>query len=309
MSGAAQRFLLTLLLTLMWSASFLFIKLAVAEIPIWTIDALRVSIAAILLGAIMLWKRLSFPKQWQFWLHTTVFALLSSILPFCLFCYAEQTIDSALAAVLNGTTPMFTALLAHLLIPSDRLDSQKGVGITLSVAGLICLFWPTLQQGVSGTVIGMGAAAVAAFCYGLSHVYAKKYFSGHPPFVAPTAQLAVSSLILLPMSLFIDHSLWLPMPSLPAILGVCCLSFLGTFLAFILYYRLLEMSGPTSLSMTACFIPVGGMILGALFLGESITLWDLFAASLILAGIAFVNDLIKLPKAAVILFTTKRTEI
>ena len=292
---AVQRFLLTLLLTMMWSPSFLFIKLAIGEIPVCTLVTLRVSLAALLLGAIMLWQRRSFPADGKFWWHSTLFAFLSSIFPFCMFCCAEQTIDSALAAVLNGSTPMFTAVLAHLFIPSDRVDAQKGAGIALSLFGLLLLFWPALQQGVSGTVVGMAAASLGAFSYAVSHVYAKKYVSGQAPFVAPTAQLMLSGLLLAPFALFFDHPFALPMPSWNALLGVGGLAIFGTFFAFIIYYRMLEISGPTAISMTACFFPVVGMLLGYLFLEEAITLGSLFAAGLILMGIALVNDLVKLP--------------
>lgn len=285
-----MKFVLMLLLICMWSPSFLFIKLAVAEIPICTIVALRVSMAALLFTLIMFWKRLSFPKGWTFWLHSTLFAFFSTIVPFCLFCYAEKSIDSALAAVLNGTTPMFTAMLAHLFIPSDRLNSQKSFGVALSVAGLVVLFWPTLQQGVSGSIQGMAAAILASFSYAVSFIYAKRYFSGQPPFVAPTAQLGVASLILLPLAIGMDQFHTLPMPSVSALGGVAGLSFFGTFVAFIIYYKLLELSGPIALSLVTCFFPVGGMVLGYLFLGEAFTWWGLFGASLILAGILFVNE-------------------
>jgi drug/metabolite transporter (DMT)-like permease len=295
MSIAAQRFLLTILLTMMWSPSFLFIKLAVTEIPVCTVVALRVSIAALLLGTIMLLQGRVFPKSGPFWFHSLLFAFMSSVFPFCMFCYAEQSIDSALAAILNGSTPMFTALLAHLFVSSDRMDREKIVGILLSISGLLLLFWPALQAGVEGTLMGMMAAASGAFSYAVSHVYAKKYFSGQTPYVAPTAQLLVSALLLIPLALVVDQPLSMPLPSATALLGVGGLALFGTFFAFILYYRLLEISGPTAISMTACFFPVGGLLLGYLFLDESLTGAALFASSLILLGIAFVNGLIRRP--------------
>lgn len=289
---ALQRVLLTIFLTCLWSSSFLFIKLAVVEIPVITVVAVRVALAAFLMGMIMLWQRRHFPKGKEFWFHTTLFATLSSILPVLLFCYAEKSIDSAIAALINGTTPMFTALMAHRLTPSDRLDGQKTAGIGLSVGGMLCIFWPALQQGVNVTTIGMSAALLGAFCYALSHVYAKRYFSHHEPYVAPAAQLLTSSLILIPMALWLDRFYELAFPSLTAWIGVGGMAIFGTFIGFLVYYRLLAISGPTSLSMTACFFPVGGMLLGSLFLGEAITWTGVAAAGMILAGIALVNGLI-----------------
>ena len=135
-----RRFLYILLLTAMWSPSFLFIKIIIQEIPTLTTIALRVTLAAIALLIILRLKKRSLPTDLPFWCHSAAMAFLCSVLPFYLFAYAEQYIDSAMASILNGTSPMFTAVFAHFLIPSDRLSIQKVIGITLSVCGIALLF-------------------------------------------------------------------------------------------------------------------------------------------------------------------------
>lgn len=292
----AKRIFLILALTAMWSPSFLFIKLAVEELPPFTIVALRVSIATLILGCILTLKKQSLPKEPLFWFHTTIMALFASVMPFALFCYAEQTIESALAAILNGCSPMFTALLAHLFITTDRLNPQKIVGIGLGAGGLAALFAPNIAAGLSGSTIGILAGASAALCYAISHVYAKKYITGQPPYVSPTAQLLCSSILLLPLMFFYDDPLNLPFPSLKAWLGIGGLSLFGTVIAFIIYYKLLEHCGPTAISMVACFFPVGGMLLGFAFLGETLSWASLGASFMILLGLLFVNNAIPLFK-------------
>ena len=282
----------------MWSPSFLFIKLAIEELPPFTIVALRVSIATLILGGILALRRQALPKDLMFWFHTTVMALFASVMPFVLFCYAEQTIESALAAILNGCSPMFTALLAHLFIPSDRLHPQKVIGIGLGAGGLAALFAPNIAHGLSGSTIGILAGASAAFCYAVSHVYAKKYITGQPPYVSPTAQLLCSSILLLPLMFLYDDPLNLAFPSVRAWVGVAGLSLFGTVIAFIIYYKLLEHCGPTAISMVACFFPVGGILLGFAFLGETLS-WASFGASfLILLGLLTVNNAIPFFKRA-----------
>lgn len=293
-----KRILLILALTAMWSPSFLFIKLAIEELPPFTIVALRVSIATLILGVILLMRRQSLPRAPLFWFHTAIMALFASVMPFALFCYAEQTIESALAAILNGCSPMFTAILAHLLIPTDRLQPQKIFGIGMGAGGLAALFAPNIALGLSGSTLGILAGTAAAFCYAVSHVYAKKYITGHPPFVTPTAQLLCSALMLLPLMFIFDDPLNLPMPSNKACLGILGLSLFGTVIAFIIYYKLLEHCGPTAISMVACFFPVGGMALGFAFLGESMSWGSLGASFLILLGLLTVNDLVPMPKKA-----------
>ena len=130
--GSLKRFLFILALTCMWSPSFLFLKLAVQDLPPLTTVSLRVSLAACVFLCILKWKAVALPKDLGFWSRISVMALFSSVVPFCLFCYAEQTIESALAAILNGATPMFTAVLAQIFVASDRMNFQKILGVMLS---------------------------------------------------------------------------------------------------------------------------------------------------------------------------------
>lgn len=287
-----KRFLLIVVLTLMWSPSFLFIKLALQDLPPLTIVSLRVTLAALILGAVLIFLRRGFPKDLNFWMRTGIMAFLSSALPFSLFCYAEQSIDSALAAILNGTTPMFTAILAQFFVPSDKMTPQKAVGIALSGLGVILLFAPKLIEGMSGTALGMTAAICAAFSYSSSHVYGKLFTGGQKPFVAPAAQFLMNAVMMWPFAFYYEDVLHLPMPSASAILGICGLAIFGTVLAYVIYYKLLDHSGPTAISMVACFFPVVGMLLGFMFLGESFTLGGLAAAFLILLGMLTVNGVI-----------------
>lgn len=289
-----KRFCLILALTAMWSPSFLFIKWAVADLPPFTIVTLRVSMATAIFALILVWKKRALPTDLYFWVHSFIMALFSSVMPFVLFCYAEKTIESALAAIINGCSPMFTALLAHICLPSDRIQPQKMLGISLSAAGLMFLFAPNIQNGLSGTTMGIMAGAAAAFCYAISHVYAKKFIAGKAPYIAPTAQLLCSSLIMAPLMLLADHPWNLAFPTIKAIAGVAGLCFFGTVLAFIIYYKLLEHCGPTAISMSACFFPVTGMLLGVIFLGETLSYANLGASVLIMAGLVLVNEMIDL---------------
>jgi drug/metabolite transporter (DMT)-like permease len=294
MMSPFRRLLLIIMLTAMWSPSFLFIKLAVTEIPPMTVAASRVTLAALILAGILLYKRRSLPTTPSFWIHSSIMAFFSSVCPFYLFCYGEQTIESALAAIINGSTPMFTAIMAHFFLPSDKMTLQKGIGVTVSITGLLLLFAPNIEAGLNGTAYGMTAVVVAAICYAISHVYGKKYQTGYAPFVAPTSQLIASAVMLAPLTLIVDKPWLLPTPSLMAVTGICCLALLGTVIAFYLYYKLLESSGPTALSMVACFFPVGGMFLGFIFLGETLTLGGLIASALIFLGLSIVTDVINL---------------
>jgi drug/metabolite transporter (DMT)-like permease len=296
--SSLKRLLLMFALTAMWSPSFLFIKLAIHDIPPITLVCLRVSLGALILFCFLLYKKNSLPKDLNFWIRTTIMAFFSSVFPFCLFCYAEQSIDSSLAAILNGTSPMFTAILAQLFVASDRMNFQKVVGVIFSSLGLMLLFLPNLQAGLNSTSLGMLAATFASMSYAISHIFGKLYTTGQKPFVAPVSQLIVSSLMLWPFALCYDRVWTLPLPSLLSISAVCGLAIFGTSCAFIIYYTLLDHCGPTAISTVACAFPVMGMFLGFVFLQETFTFTALIGSGIIFIGMLCVNEIISIkPKA------------
>lgn len=292
-----RQLMMILALTCMWSPAFLFMKLAVADIPPFTVVTLRVGLAALMLLPLLLILRRPLPKNRMFWLHAFVMAIVSSVLPMGLFCYALQSIDSALGALLNGGSPIFTALMAHFLLPSDRLTPQKALGIGLSFIGIVLIFIPNILLGLSGTSLGMIAGMVGAFSYGVSHIYAKIFTVKQPTFVVPTAQMLASFLLMAPLAFITEAPLSLPMPSASAMLGIGGLAIFSTFFAYILYFRILEQCGPTAISMVACFFPVFGILLGFLFLGETLTLAAIMASGLILLGMMLVTGVVNLRKA------------
>lgn len=280
-------------LALMWSPSFLLIKLAIPEISPLTLAATRISMGAVLLLILLLAIQRPLPLNFTFWKRAAFMGIFSSAIPFSLFPFAERSIESALAAVLNGCNPMFTALIAYFFMPSDKMSPQKISGVLLCFLGLVSLFYPALSDGIDGSILGMMAATFAAFSYGISHVYGKKHLSDFPLFVVPAAHLLVSSLVLWPLAFIFETPVEdLSSASNLALFGVFSLGFLGTFLALIIYYKLLKESGPTAISAIACVFPVIAMFLGFFFLGESLTLNGLIAAAMIFLGLFLVNEMI-----------------
>ncbi|MCP4361277.1 MAG: DMT family transporter, partial [Chloroflexi bacterium] len=188
--------------------------------------------------------------------------------PFALFNWGEQYIDSALAAILNGTTPLFTIILAHLFVADDRLTPAKVLGVLVGFGGLILLIAPSLMGGFQVTTWGLIAIAVASASYGVAIVYSRLNLRGQPPLVAPTAQLGLATLYMLPLSLFIEQPFQLPIPSLPAFGSLITLAVFGTALAFVVFYRIIERVDASYASMVTYLVPVFGVTLGVLILGE-----------------------------------------
>ena len=286
-------FVWILFLAALWGPSFLFIKIAVEEIPPLTLVVGRVGIAAILIYVVLRAQGRNLPKFGPVWRHFAVMALVQNALPFALFNWGEQHIDSALAAILNGTTPLFTILLAHLFVADDRLNLRKGTGILLGFGGLTLLIAPSLFGGVQATSWGLIAVTIAAASYGVAMVYSRINLRGLPPLVAPTAQLTLATLYMLPLALIFEQPYRLPLPSLSAAGALLTLAAFGTALAFVVFYRIIERTSATNLSMVTYLVPVFGVVLGVIVLNEQLS-WNAYlGCTLILGGIMIVNGVVK----------------
>lgn len=288
---ALRNFLWLLLLAALWGPSFIFIKLAVEDIPPITMAAGRVGLAAVALYLVLRLQGRNLPGPGKIWKNFAVMGFFSNALPFALFSWGEQYIDSALAAILNGTTPLFTILLAHFLIGDDRLTLPKLGGVLLGFTGLVLLILPTLFDGVHATSLGVAAITVAASSYGVAIVYSRLNLRGLPPLVAPTAQLAMATVYLLPISLLVEQPYRLPLPSWTSAGSLIALALIGTALAFVLYYRIIERTSATYLSMVTYLVPVFGITLGVVVLDEQLQ-WNAYVGcALILMGVMVVNGL------------------
>jgi drug/metabolite transporter (DMT)-like permease len=255
-----------------------------------TLIAGRLTLAALVLYLVLRFQGRRLPRWGTVWKHFAVVGLASSALPFALIGWGEQHIDSALAAILTGTTPLFTMILAHFFTSDDRLTPAKIVGMLIGFGGLILLVAPALLDGLQASTWGLLAALLAAVSYGVGIVYARQNLRGLPPLVVPTAQLLLAALYLLPLAWVVERPYTLPLPSWPTLAAVLALAVVSTALAFVLYYRIMEKASATSLSMIAYLVPIVGTILGVVLLDEQLGGLAYLGCTLILLGIMAVNN-------------------
>ena len=289
-----NRWLLLLLLGLLWAPSFIFIKIGLQDgIPPITLAATRITLAALILYITLRARGGNLPRTPAMWRKFAVMGFFATALPFALFSIGEQFAPSALAAIFNGTTPIATAVIAHFAISDERLTVPKLLGVLAGFAGILTIFLPGLvgESIESAGIWGMGAFAVAAISYGISTVYARNNLRGIAPLVAPTAQLIVSSAILIPAAILFDP----PMTRTPGFAGIGAVLFLavvGTALAYIIFYKLLEITSATFISLVTYFLPPAGVFLSVIFLDEQLG-WNAFAGCLlIIFGLLMMNDVI-----------------
>ncbi|MCB0278684.1 MAG: EamA family transporter, partial [Calditrichaeota bacterium] len=239
MKPSLKDILLLFLLGSMWGPSFMFIKISVHEIPPITLVAIRVSSAALILYTILRLNGRRLPGG-KIWIRFAIMAFFASAFPFLLFAWGQQYIDSAMAGIINGSSPLVTVFLAHFFLDNDRLTWRKLIGILTGFSGLVALIGPSALEGMSFNTLGLIAAFVASGSYGVSFVYSRKYLIGLPRLVAPTAQFIMSGLMLIPVAFLIESPQTLPLPSTKVIVSMSALIIMGTAMAQVLYFYLVE---------------------------------------------------------------------
>ena len=275
------------LLAAIWGWSFLFIKVAVAGLTPSTVAALRVGLgAAVLLGLVRA-RGLRLPRG-RAWLgHFVMVALVGSAMPFTLLAWGEQHISSALAAVLNASTPLFAALFARLLL-GDRLRRAQVAGLALGFVGVAVAVGLAVED-LTGAALGGELAAVAAGAgYGLAFAYTRRHLTTIPPVVAAGCQLATATVLLAPLALVTSVRQGLH-PTPTRVAAIVLLGVLGTGAAYVLSYTLIAEVGPTRASLVTYLIPIVAVTVGVLFLDEVFSFRLVVGGGLTIAGIALLN--------------------
>lgn len=283
-----MNYLLLLLLGVIWGSSYMFIKVAVAEVPAVTLVAARLVTAAAILWLAQPLLGRPLPRGRKLWAAYAVMGFFSGALPYVLISWGEQHINSSLAALLQATMPIFTVILASFLGDDERLTRTAVLGVLVGFLGVAVLMLPDLQQGLRANLLGQLAIMASSVCYAGATVFARNRLRAQPPLTSTMGQMTMGALFTVPLSLFIDQPFALS-PSLPAIASWLGLTLLGTVVAYVIYYGLIERTNATFVSTVTFIIPIFGLILGALVLSEPITLNLLLSTVLIIAGVLLVR--------------------
>ena len=288
----AQYFLLIFTMAALWAPSFLFIKIAVPEIPPLTLTFLRLAGAVCLLGGYLWLTKFRFTVTLRLCGHFLVIGLFSCALPFSLINYAELYIETGTAAILNGLTPIVTVIMAHFFIAGERLTLTRGLGQFFGLLGFLLVLVPIIfstHPEAHNDDIAVILMAIAASSYAFGIIYARKHAVSVPTLAAPLLQLTAGALIVLPFTLWFDHPFSLAIPSAQALAATFALILFGTVLAFILYFRILAYYGAVALSMVIYLFPIFAVILGHFFLDEQLSLYVYLGGLFILCGMILIN--------------------
>lgn len=284
---SAGDWLLLIALSVLWGASFFFAQIAVAEVPPLTLALLRVAIAAAILALILrlMGERIPFATRWQAFAGMGLF---NNAIPFTLFFWAQTHIPSGLASILNATTPLFTVLVAHVATDDDKLTRARLVGLFAGFLGVVVMIGPETLRDIGANVAAQLACLLAAFSYGISGVYGRR-FRTERPLVLAAGQLTASSIMLAPLAFFVDRPWTLARPSPAAIAAVLMLAVLATALAYFLFFRILVRAGGTNVMLVTFLIPVTAILLGSLILEEQLAPRHFLGMAAIAIGLAAID--------------------
>jgi drug/metabolite transporter (DMT)-like permease len=276
-------------LALLWGFSFLLIKVGLHDMSPTVLMLIRAASGFVALAVFMIvtgsplfsdgWQRRIIPY--------TVLAALSGVVPWTAIAVGEQTISSGLASILNATTPLWAAVLVIWMIPSDRPSALNYVGVFIGLAGVVILVLPDLTaKGFSGSVVGAIAVVMASISYAVSALYQRKKLRGFSVYEVSVGQLALTTLLAMPIASPSLPSLHFALPSMAAVIA---LGVGGSGLAYLLYYYINNTLGPVRATGVTILVPMTAVLWGVVLLGETLSLPIVIGMVVILAGIVLTN--------------------
>ena len=277
-------------LATVWGGSFLFNAILVAELPVITIVAIRVTVAALALWGFVRVTGRAIPTAPEVWGALLILGVLNNAIPFSLIVQGQTQITSGLASILNATTPLFTILVAGLFLTDERFSVLRVLGVIVGFSGVILMVGPEALGGLGADFWAQLCALGAALSYGFASVFGRRFRELKvDPVMVATGQVTMSSLVLWPIALCIDGPQDILGLSFNAAASMFGLAVLCTSFAYILYFRILERAGATNISSVTFLVPISAIILGVLVLGESIFIKEIIGMTLIGLGLGIID--------------------
>jgi drug/metabolite transporter (DMT)-like permease len=287
MRSSRSTWLTFLALALMWGSSYLFIKIAVDDFGTFTLVALRLIVGAALLWTVLRLSGKALPRDRRLYAHLMVMAFLSVTAPFLLITWAEQTVDSSLAAILTSIVPLFAVVIAPLFIHDEPFRVNTVIGLLIGFAGVVIITGRGLGVGSSDLVADLALIASSAF-YAAGAVYARRNVRGVDPMIPAVFQVSFAALYTGVIALLFEQP-WNARPDAGGVFAIVWLGILGSGFAYLAFFRVLADWGATRTTSVAYLLPIVGIVLGFLVLAEPLDARVLAGTALVLAGMFLVN--------------------
>jgi drug/metabolite transporter (DMT)-like permease len=277
-------------LALIWGGAFFFIGVAVRHVPPLTYVWMRLTIAAAAMWIYVRARGESLDLPRSAWGSILLLALLNNALPFTLFGWGQTHIASGLASILNATTPIWGVVVAHVLTQDERMTPRKIAGVLLGFGGVATMIGPSLLSSLGTGALAQLACVAASLSYALAAVWARRFRRQRiSPLSVTTGQLTAGALVMLPVSIIADRPWTEAFPPLSAIAAIVALALLCTAFGYVLYFRLIATSGATNALLVTLLVPPVAILLGAVFLDETLAPQDFIGLALIALGLAAID--------------------
>jgi len=259
--------ILLLGLAIVWGGSFFFAEIALREVPPLTIALHRVFWAVPALLLVVCLKKIKVPTSLKAWACYLVMGALNNAIPFSLIFWGQTNIGSGLASILNGTTAVFGAVVAGLLLVDEPLTPRKIIGALFGILGVAVIMGLDALTNFDPRNLGQIAILGAALSYAFAGVWGKKYLSGHPPIMNAFGMLVGAVVLMVPVTLYMEGTPSVSL-SLDIWISLLALALLSTAVAYLLYFEILVRAGSANLMLVTLLIPPVAVGLSYTFLGE-----------------------------------------
>jgi drug/metabolite transporter (DMT)-like permease len=276
-----------------WGSSFLLIKIGLEELNTFFLVSGRLGVTTLAFVTAFILARKQLPRDRATLSKLTLVGVIGTTIPFLLITWAETSIDSGLASVLNATVPLFSLVIAHVALADDKINTGKLLGLATGFIGVVIL-----AQRSAGTtnpqqinpLLGLLAMLAATFCYACAAVYTRRNLRGHDAVVTAGMTNIIGAIVVIVVSVLLIR----PVPNIAAlksqtVLAIVTLGVLNTFIANIIYFHLIKSWGASRATTVTYLVPVVGLILGTLAAHEAFDLQLLLGAALIIGGVALAN--------------------
>ena len=278
------------ILAILWGGAFFLIEVGLRSYPPITLVFIRLALAVPPMWIAMRFMGERLPSSPRVWGLLTIVGALNCALPFALFFWGQQYLDSGYASILNATTPLWGVITAHFLTSDEKATPARIIGVLTGMAGIIVMVGPEAIKGFSNNLVAQIACIISTIFYSFAAIYGRRLSQTTlTPMAVATGQTIAGAVLILPVVVFVDQPWALAFPRLDSTLAGLTLALFSTALAYALYFRLIDRAGASNAQLVGFLMPILAIILGIVFLGESLNQGQIFGAVLIAFGLVIID--------------------
>ncbi len=277
-----------MMLSLLWGGSFLSVRIALDEIGPLTTVAHRTGWAMLILWGYVILRRMPVPREWRVWVAFLGMGVLNNVIPFSLMAWGQLHIESGLTSILNASTAIFGVIAAAIFFADEKLSARKAIGVTFGFFGVATAIGLSSLAQFDLRSLGQLAVIGGTISYALAGVWARKTLSHLPPQIAAAGMVTGASLIMVPMAWAVEGPISLALePRTWMAIGYYAIA--ATAVAYLLYYRVLQLAGSGNLMLCTLTIAPVAIVLGAVVLGEALPLRAYAGFALLAIGLIIID--------------------